>query len=138
MAEADREGKKVDHEIRMEEIEKGVNAPVNAEATRAKSETDNRATLMKVEGDKEVKRMEITAKYSPESVLMEKEKDIEIARIKAEAEKEATIEVAHITATANKEAMIEVGKQKAASDKAAKIKSAEIAADAKPKERNGR
>ena len=104
--EADRDDKKLE----LEAIEKGVNAPVNAEVTRLKGETDARATLMKAEGDKEVARIEAQAKTSPE-VLGSNER---IAAMKAVSEKETAIEVARITATANKEAMIEVGKQKAA------------------------
>ena len=44
--EADRE----DRQLEIEAVEKGVNAPVNAEMTRLKGETDARATLMKTRG----------------------------------------------------------------------------------------
>ena len=90
--EADRE----DRQLEIEAVEKGVNAPVNAEMTRLKGETDARATLMKVEGNKDVARIEAQAKTSPE-VLASNER---IAAMKADKEKETAIEVARITSEA--------------------------------------
>ena len=128
-----READQEDRRLQIEEIEKGANAPVNAEVTRLKGETDARNTLMKTEGDKQIKQLEVERKYAPEIIQLQNEKDIRIAGLEAEKRKETAIEVAKITSQEDKETAIEVAKITAKEDKAAKIKSAEIAADAKPK-----
>ena len=101
--------------------------------TRLKGETDARNTLMKTEGDKQIKQLEVERKYAPEIIQLQNEKDIRIAGLEAEKRKETAIEVAKITSKEDKEAAIEVAKVTAKEDKAAKVESAEIAAAAKPK-----
>ena len=107
--EADREDAKVD----IERTEKGINAPVNAEMTRVKGEADARATIIKAEGDKEVKRIEVAAKYAPEVIQAQTASAERIASFEAEKLKETAIEVANINSKAKKEADIAVGKIKA-------------------------